>query len=74
MPKRHSAPTLTPNSEPTPVERLAYSITQAAEASNLSRSTLYAVMEEGRLHFVKIKGRRLILVDDLRSFLRGEVA
>lgn len=67
-------PAPTPKPESGSIERLAYSITQAAEASSLSRSTLYAAMEEGRLHFVKIKGRRLILADALRSFLKGEVA
>lgn len=60
--------------ESAPVEKLAYSISQAAEASSLSRSTLYMAMEEGRLRFIKVKARRLILADDLRAFLKGEVA
>ena len=70
-----TAPTApTPKQKAAPVEKLAYSITQAAQASSLSRSTLYIAMQEGLLRFIKVKARRLILVDDLRAFLNREVA
>lgn len=52
-----------------PVERLAYSVPEAALASGIGRSTLYVLMDEGALAFVKVRGRRLILVSALRSFL-----
>lgn len=62
-------PASTPRQETAPIERLALSVVKAAEASSLSRSTLYMAMGEGHLRFIKVRGRRLILVDDLRAFL-----
>jgi excisionase family DNA binding protein len=48
--------------------RLAYSITNAAIVSGLSRSTLYVLMKAG-LPSVKIGSRRLIRHDDLVALL-----
>jgi excisionase family DNA binding protein len=49
---------------------LALSVEQAAELAGVSRSLLYEEMRRpGGLKYVKIRGRRLILVDDLREWL-----
>lgn len=56
-----------------PIQKVALSIAEAAAASSLSRAYLYCAMNEGRLRYLKMGTRRLILADDLRSFLEGEV-
>ena len=43
-----------------PPEPLAYSVTDAARAAGLGRSTLYELMADGQLAYVKVKARRLI--------------
>lgn len=58
-----------PKSEPAHFEQLAYRVDDAARASGLSRSTLHELIGTGALPSVKIAGRRLILVDDLRQLL-----
>ena len=40
--------------------KLAYSVEEACKASSLGRTTLYSHMAAGRLHSVRIGGRRLI--------------
>ena len=57
----------TPEREHVPF--LAYRVDQAAQASNLSRSTLYNEMRAGNLRFVKCGARRLIPVAELEAFL-----
>jgi excisionase family DNA binding protein len=55
--------------------KIALRIPEAAYISGLSRSTLYALMGEGKLPSVKVGGRRLILRTDLEAYfaqLRGE--
>jgi excisionase family DNA binding protein len=54
--------------EPT-TEPLAYSVTDAASASGLSRSTLYDLMAQGQLDFVKVRSRRLITRQALEALL-----
>jgi excisionase family DNA binding protein len=51
------------------VQKLAYSIAEGAKASGLSRSLLYEAIRVGELQSIKIRGRRLILVEDLRIYL-----
>ena len=48
--------------------KIALRIPEAAHASGLSRSTLYALMGEGKLRSVKVGGRRLILRIDLEAY------
>lgn len=60
--------------EPSPVPRalvprLAFSVDEAAESTGLSRTTLYAEMAAGNLHFVKCRSRRVIPVKDLELYL-----
>jgi len=50
--------------------RIALRVNDAATASGLSRSTLYKLMAEGKLHAVKVAGRRLILMQDLQALLK----
>jgi excisionase family DNA binding protein len=49
--------------------KLAYQINEAAQASGLSRSTLYQLIKTGELKSVKAAGRRLVLRNDLEAFL-----
>lgn len=51
------------------VEPIALRINDAATASGLSRSKIYQLISEGRLHAIKAGGRRLILRSDLEAFL-----
>jgi excisionase family DNA binding protein len=49
---------------------LAVSIQDGSKRTNLGRSTLYELMAAGELPYVQIRGRRLLLVDDLAALLR----
>jgi excisionase family DNA binding protein len=50
-------------------QKLAYRIDEAVKASGLGRSFLYERMASGELPSVKIGGRRLILHQELVTFL-----
>ena len=50
-------------------EPLALSVEQAAKAAGLSRASLYLEMRAGRLKYIKIRARRVILLDDVREWL-----
>jgi excisionase family DNA binding protein len=52
-----------------PVERLAYSVDEAAVITGLSRDLLYDEMRTGRLAYLKIGRRRIITRQHLESFL-----
>lgn len=52
-----------------PVERLAYSVDEAARLTGLSRDLLYDEMRRGNLPYVKVGRRRLITRQHLRQFL-----
>lgn len=52
-----------------PVDRLAYSVKEAAEATGLSRDLLYDEMRAGRLAYLKIGRRRIISRQQLHAFL-----
>jgi excisionase family DNA binding protein len=52
-----------------------HSVSAASEQSDLSRSTLYNFIKDGRLKTVKVGGRRLIPDAALRELLQiGETA
>ena len=57
------------NPAPAALERLAYTVTEAAKVSTISRTRLYGLMAEGRLRSSTIGTRRVILADDLRALL-----
>ncbi|MGO9427687.1 helix-turn-helix domain-containing protein [Rhodoblastus sp.] len=48
---------------------LAYRVNDAAKVIGLGRSTLYEMMKEGTLRFVKRGNRRLIPADALMALL-----
>jgi excisionase family DNA binding protein len=48
-----------------------YSIAEACAAAGIRRTTLYKEIRLGGLRAVKIGGRTVILVDDLRRWLDG---
>jgi excisionase family DNA binding protein len=52
-----------------PVERLAYSVDEAAAITGLSRDLLYDEMRTGRLAYLKIGRRRIITRQHLETFL-----
>ena len=60
--------------ETPPVEPLAYSIPQAALALSVSARQVYILAERDGLPTVKILGRRLIRVADLRAWLAAKPA
>ena len=50
-------------------ERLAYSVTEAARLTGLSRDLLYDQMRQGNLDYIKVGRRRLITRQHLEQFL-----
>ena len=52
-------------------EVLAYRIDDAVVITGLSRSTLYALIADGKLATVKVGGRRLVLKAGIEELLRG---
>jgi excisionase family DNA binding protein len=50
-------------------DRLAYPISEAAHQLGLSRSRLYELKDQGRIHFTKIDGRVVVQATELRRFL-----
>lgn len=55
-------------------ERIAYSIADAAKAVGLGRTTLYALIGEGRLQSLKIGNRRLIRKEALLALIDQPLA
>jgi excisionase family DNA binding protein len=48
-----------------PLSRLAYSISEWADITNVSRPTIYRQMDSGALRFVQIRGVRRIPATEL---------
>ncbi len=48
------------------------SITDAAKALSLGRTSIYALINEGRLETIKIGRRRLIKVESIRLLLEAQ--
>ena len=51
--------------------RLAFTIAEACAVAGIRKTTLYKEIHSGDLRAVKIGGRTVILVDDLRRWLDG---
>ncbi|MEW9838671.1 helix-turn-helix domain-containing protein [Mesorhizobium marinum] len=51
--------------------KLAATINEAVEISGLSRSAIYKAAKEKRLTIRKNKGRSLILISELQTFLQS---
>jgi excisionase family DNA binding protein len=54
---------------PSLADKIALRIPEASHVSGLSRSKLYELIGDGKLHSVKAGGRRLILRQDLEAYL-----
>jgi excisionase family DNA binding protein len=54
------------------MEPLALSINETAKALSLGRTSIYALIREGRLETVKLGRRTLIKVASVRRLLGGE--
>ena len=51
------------------IQKLAYSIREACEASSLGRTTIYALIGEGKLKAVRVGGRTVIPAESLRALV-----
>lgn len=60
-----------PNIETVQLQPLAISIAEAAKASGIGRTRLYAFIKEGRLRARKNGEHTIILVADLQAFLES---
>ncbi|MCW1400987.1 helix-turn-helix domain-containing protein [Novosphingobium sp. MW5] len=57
------------------MEKLAYSIKEAAQASSLSRTKIYELIRQGEVTPVKVGGRTLLLRADFEAlFARSRAA
>ncbi len=52
-------------------QQLAYGVVEACRVAACGRSTLYREIRAGRLRARKIRGRTVILVDDLKKWLQA---
>jgi excisionase family DNA binding protein len=55
------------------MERLAYSINETARALSLGRTSIYAMIADGRLEAFKLGRRTLIRAESIRRLVAGEV-
>lgn len=51
------------------LDRLAYSVTEAAQVLGLGKTTVYGLMDSGKLPFCRIGTRRRIRSADLHALL-----
>ena len=58
---------------PATVERNAYSADEIAKRNSVSRAFVWKQMKEGRLAYRKVGTRRLILAEDERAWLSGQL-
>ena len=54
------------------MERLAYSINDTAKALSLGRTSIYAMIADGRLEALKLGRRTLIKADSIRRVVEGK--
>jgi len=52
--------------------KLAYRIKETQTVTGLSRSTIYKLLDEGKLRTVRVLGCRLILAEDIERLLKGQ--
>ena len=53
-------------------DRIACTVNEACRLSGLGRSKLYLLMEEGRVHSIRVGKRRLINLASLRALLEPQ--
>jgi excisionase family DNA binding protein len=54
------------------MEALAVSINEAAKALGLGRTTIYAMIADGRLEAIKLGRRRLVAVESIRRLVAAK--
>lgn len=54
------------------MERLAYSINDTAKTLSLGRTSIYAMIADGRLEAFKLGRRTLIKAESIRRLLEGQ--
>jgi excisionase family DNA binding protein len=54
-----------------PLERLAYTVKEAAKVCGISRQMLYRIERDGKITFKKVGRRTFILRDELVRFLES---
>lgn len=54
----------------TPADKLSYRIKEACDATGLSRSTLYRLIDRGEIKTFKVGDCALISRDELEAFLK----
>lgn len=54
------------------LDRLAYSVTEAAQVLGLGKTTVYSLMDSGKLPFCRIGTRRRIRSADLHALLADQ--
>jgi len=54
------------------MEILATTVNEAAKALSLGRTSIYALIKEGRLETVKLGRRTLVKADSLRRLVDGD--
>ena len=54
------------------MEKFAYSINEAARALSIGRTSIYAMLAEGRLEAFKLGRRTLIKADSIRRLVADE--
>lgn len=54
------------------MERLAYSVNDTAKALSLGRTSIYAMIADGRLAAFKLGRRTLIKADSIRRIIEGK--
>lgn len=54
------------------MERIALSITDTAKTLSLGRTSIYALINDGKLDIVKVGRRTLVKMDSIRRLINGE--
>ena len=54
------------------MERLAYSINETARALSMGRTSIYAMIADGRLQAFKLGRRTLIKAESIQRLVEGE--
>lgn len=54
------------------MERFAYSINETAHALSLGRTSVYAMIADGRLETIKLGRRTLVKAESIRRLIDGQ--